>query len=57
LKPLIRCGFVLVERKWKEHIYTLNEKTMKPLFGIIEKHTDTYCPKTKCSKMTVSEGD
>lgn len=57
LKPLIRCGFVFVERKWKERIYSLNEETMKPMFAIIEKHTDTYCPKVNCSKMPVCEGD
>src|SRR3972149_10819900 len=57
LRPLVRCGFVLVKRKWKERIYSLNEKTMKPLFQIIEKHTDAYCPKMKCSKIDVCEGD
>jgi len=57
LKPLVRCGFVLVERKGKERIYTLNERTMKPLFKIVEKHTDAYCPRVKCTKITMPEGD
>jgi len=50
LKPLVRCSFVLVDRRWKEHIYSLNQETMKPLFEIIQKHTDAYCPRGKCPK-------
>ena len=57
LKPLVRCRLVLVKRKWKERIYSLNEETMKPLFKIIEKHTNAYCPNGKCLKTTVHEGD
>ncbi len=43
LKPLVRCGFVFVEPKWKERIYTLNRETMEPLFDIISKHFYQYC--------------
>jgi len=57
LKPLIRCGFVLVERQWKERIYTLNEKIMKPVFQLIDQHTGTYCPGMKCPKNEICEGD
>jgi len=53
LKPLARCNLVVVERKWKERIYTLNAETMKPLFEIIQKHTENYCPKIKCSRKTI----
>ena len=30
LKILLDCGFVVVERKGKERIYTLNNKTINP---------------------------
>ncbi|MCW3975146.1 MAG: metalloregulator ArsR/SmtB family transcription factor [Candidatus Bathyarchaeota archaeon] len=51
LKPLIRCHFVLVEKKWREHVYSLNEETMRPLFKIIDSHVEKYCPmKGKCKR-------
>ena len=49
LKPLTRCGFVFVERKGKERIYSLNRKTMEPMYKIIDDHMKKYCPKNgKC---------
>ena len=49
LKPLIRCGFVFTERKWRERIYSLNKETMEPIFKTIENHMEKYCPKRgKC---------
>ena len=45
LKPLTRCGFVFVERKGKERIYSLNRKTMEPMYKIIDDHMKKYCPK------------
>lgn len=49
LKPLIRCRFVLVEKNWRERIYSLSKETMEPLFKIIDNHTEKYCPKKgKC---------
>lgn len=43
LKPLVRCGFVFVEPRWKERIYSINKETMEPLFEIITKHFNKYC--------------
>ncbi len=44
LKPLVQCGFVFVERKWKEHLYSLNKETMEPLFKLFSFHAQKYCP-------------
>ncbi len=49
LKPLVRCGFVFVERQWKQRIYSLNEETMEQLFEIFDNHAEKYCPTSgKC---------
>lgn len=49
LKPLIRCRFVFVEKRWRERLYSLNKETMEPLFKIIDNHVETSCPKKgKC---------
>jgi DNA-binding transcriptional ArsR family regulator len=45
LKPLTRCGFVFVERKGKERIYSLNRETMEPMYKIIDSHMKKHCPK------------
>jgi len=51
LKPLVRCKFVFVERKWKERVYSLNKITMEPIFKTFEDHAEKYCPKKgKCLK-------
>ncbi len=51
LKPLVRCGFVFVEKKWKEHVYSLNKETMEQLFKIFDSHAEKYCPTMgKCLK-------
>jgi len=42
LKCLCNCGFVEVERKGKKRIYSLNKKTIIPLFNTIDKHVATY---------------
>lgn len=47
LKPLIRCGFVFVERRWKERIYSINKETMETVFKIIDDHREKYCPKAR----------
>lgn len=44
LKPLTRCGFVFVERKGKERIYSLNRETMEPIYKIIDSHMKKHCP-------------
>jgi len=49
LQPLVRCGFVFVERRWKERVYSLNSETMNALFKLIASHAEKYCPKkTRC---------
>jgi len=52
LQPLVRCGFVFVERRWKERVYSLNSETMNVLFKLIASHAEKYCPK----KMRCLEG-
>lgn len=43
LARLKRCGFVSVETKGKFKYYKINEKTIKPLVGLIDKHMSLYC--------------
>ena len=43
LARLKECGFVIFEVDGKFRYYSLNEKTIKPLMEIIEKHMSQYC--------------
>lgn len=43
LARLKRCCFVKVETNGKFRYYKLNEKSIKPLMEIIEKHMSKYC--------------
>jgi len=43
LARLKRCGFVKSERNGPFIYYMLNDKTIKPLMGIIDKHMSEYC--------------
>lgn len=43
LARLKRCGFVEVEINGKFRNYSLNEKTIKPLMSLIDKHMNEYC--------------
>ena len=43
LERLRRCGFVEVKNVGKFRYYKLNEKTIKPLMNIIDKHMAEYC--------------
>ena len=47
LKQLLKCSFITVKPNGKERIYSVNKKTVAPLFELIEKHAETYC-KTLC---------
>ena len=38
LKRLLDCGFVAVKRNGKERIYSVNNKTIKPLIKLMEKN-------------------
>ncbi len=52
LKRLERCGFVQVEQKGKERIYSLNKDTIQPLLTLADKHINNYCRKicSSCKK-------
>src|SRR3989344_4743393 len=43
LKRLQRCGMVFVKPNGKEIIYRLNQKTIKPLMELMDKHTSQHC--------------
>ncbi len=43
LARLKQCGFVDVEINGKYRYYKLNEKTIKPLLELIDKHMFQYC--------------
>ncbi len=43
LARLKKCGFIITDIDGKYHYYKLNEKTIKPLMEIIEKHMSRYC--------------
>ena len=43
LARLKKCGFVIQEVKGKFRYYKLNEKTIRPLMGLIDKHMSQYC--------------
>lgn len=43
LARLKLCGFVNIEVDGKYRYYKINEKTIKPLMEIIEKHMSQYC--------------
>jgi len=45
LKRLEKCAFVTVKPNGKQRIYSVNKKTIAPLFSLIEKHSENYCQK------------
>lgn len=51
LRRLETCGFVKVKTNGTERIYHINKDTIKPLFGLVEKHVNKFCKKacTKCN--------
>jgi DNA-binding transcriptional ArsR family regulator len=40
---LTDCGFVQAQRKGKQKFYSLNQKTMRPIIGLIDIHMKKYC--------------
>jgi len=51
LKPLLECNLIAIKRQGKKHVYTVNEETIRPIFGVIENHAKKYCPTGgKCLK-------
>lgn len=45
MKRLLECHFVEMAPRGKERIYTINHKTVQPLFNLIDEHVRTYCAK------------
>ena len=43
LRRLKKCGFVFSERDKKFRYYKLNNKTIKPLMNLIDKHMSGHC--------------
>lgn len=48
LKRLEECAFVSVKPDGKQRIYAVNQKTIAPLFKLIEKHAEKYCKNLCC---------
>lgn len=48
LKSLRKCNIVLVEKKGKQRVYSLNKKTILPILEIIDRHEKEFC-KNKCA--------
>ena len=48
LKRLLDCGFVFVRQKGKERVYTVNQKTIKPLVDLMQNHINKYCVGSCC---------
>ena len=44
LKSLARCNIVKVEKKGKEHLYSLNKDTVLPILKLADKHVKCFCP-------------
>ena|SRR3989338_5589217 len=45
LKRLQHCGFVFMEQQGKEHVFSLNKKTIKPVLEMMHSHMSQYCSK------------
>ena len=43
LASLRSCNLVLVKKKGKERIYSLNKKTILPMLNIIDDHEKEFC--------------
>jgi len=48
LKRLLKCSFIAVKPNGKERIYSVNKKTIAPLFKLIAKHAEVYCKAICC---------
>ena len=44
LKPLLQCNLITIKKEGKKHIYTVNQETMRPIFGAIKNHAQKFCP-------------
>jgi len=50
LASLRFCNLVLVKKRGKERIYSLNKKTILPILKIIDKHEKEFCKECKYHK-------
>lgn len=55
LAILKKCSFVFVQKNGKKRLYSLNKKTIKPLMGLIDNHTERFC-KYLCGCKTKNNG-
>ena len=51
LRRLLDCGFVFVERKGQKRLYSVNEKTIRPLISLMEEHITKYCCKIESEEV------
>lgn len=56
LARLKKCGFVVLEIDGKYRYYKLNEKTIKPLMNIIDRHMSEFCVHILKNKKEVKNG-
>lgn len=49
LKMLLSCQFVHIKPNGKERVYSINEKTIKPLLTLMDEHVERFCKKV-CAK-------
>jgi len=45
LKRLQHCGFVFMKQNGKQHVFSLNKKTIKPTLELMHSHMSQYCSK------------
>jgi ArsR family transcriptional regulator len=54
LRSLVNCGFILIEKNWKEHIYSINSEIVEAIFQILNLHTNNFCKSIpKCKKIKI----
>ncbi len=56
LCPMVQCGFVSVERQWKERIYSVNKETVEAIFQTLDNHTENYCKNLETCPFRESQG-
>lgn len=57
LARLKRCGFVICKNEGKFRYYKINEKTIKPLMEIIDKHMAEFCVHILRNEKEVKNGN
>ena len=48
LSHLKSCNIVVMQKKGKQRVYSLNKKTILPILKILENHSRTFCNKINC---------